>query len=135
MTALLIYGKKIPYMTLLVNMIPYMTLKTFFSLDDSRCNFFALYDTLVYYMTYKDAITPSTLCDKNKKILLYHVEYLFMRLNCAKQQQLAHATSSSQRPGLAETQVIFFFKNKQEGCLYFVLRVEKNTLEHLQQKR
>jgi hypothetical protein len=30
--------------------------------------FFALYYTLVNCMTYKDAISPSTICDKNKKL-------------------------------------------------------------------
>jgi hypothetical protein len=35
--------------------------------------FFALYDTLVYYIIYKDAIVPSTICDnflKNSAIAL-----------------------------------------------------------------
>jgi hypothetical protein len=37
---LAISSEKISYMTLSVNMIPYMTLKFFTSLDDTRCNFF-----------------------------------------------------------------------------------------------
>jgi hypothetical protein len=54
-------------MALLVNMIPYMTLKTFlFPRWHLVLFFFVWYDTLVYYMTYKDAIAPSALYDKNK---------------------------------------------------------------------
>jgi hypothetical protein len=42
-------------------------------------NFFALYDTLVYYMTYKDAIAPSTIYDKNKEILTIKWELVMLK--------------------------------------------------------
>jgi hypothetical protein len=51
--------------------------------------FFALYDTLVHYMIYKDANTPSAICDKNQRNTLYYVEYrmvLFFFLSRAGEQ-------------------------------------------------
>jgi hypothetical protein len=59
--------------------------------------FFALYDTLVHYMTYKDAIAPSTIYAKIKEILLYYVEYWmvlsFLSLVGATSICLAHANA------------------------------------------
>jgi hypothetical protein len=48
-------------------MIPYMSLKTFSFPRWHSEEFFVLYDTLVHYMSYKDAIAPSAISDKNKK--------------------------------------------------------------------
>jgi hypothetical protein len=58
---------RVSYMTLFVNMIPYMKRKFFSSLDDTRCIFFALYDSLLHYITYKNTTTPSAMCDKNQR--------------------------------------------------------------------
>jgi hypothetical protein len=53
------FVEKIYYMTLLVNIDSLYDTQKNSLLDDTRCNFFAGYDTLVHYMTYKDAIAPS----------------------------------------------------------------------------
>jgi hypothetical protein len=55
-----LYHGENPYTTLLVKCDFLYVTQNFFSLDDIWCNFFALYNTLVHYMTYKDVIAPNT---------------------------------------------------------------------------